>query len=336
MLPELAAAGLSIASDLVDAGDPEDVWGRFVAAARGGPTTEVLQRARSFDNRLPERVRKRFQAARAQQGRRLAPVYRQHRTAQARYSANAGRVSWRHIPQVAWKRAHEHTAIGPIHGGQRLTRRIFTSISLARWVSPELTSHRAAVSALGLHAAKRKTHPLTRELREAGLNDEYTARLQDVKDWLEGIEDPIDYATRRSAFADLTEIADGEWDWIRSGNPPRSKEVVHRYATTAWLWATMTGGDWRIAPASRRLSLTKKERVYLANEYLPSAENKIEALAVRYLAERDLPGPLGYDYTILAPAHDPIGQATLRGAVGGGAPAWTHEGAHGAADPAGD
>lgn len=299
--PRLTAAGCSIAVELVDGEDTEDAWVTFIAQARGGPTAEVLQRARSFDHRLPDDVKRPFQRARVRNSVRIPKHQKVGGPTRVGPGAAPGYPSWRHVPQLLWPRAHAHMAVGPLQGGRIEARRSSTAVMLVRWLTTELSSYAKAAALIDVpYSSFNKT--LATEMNRSGLADVYAQRLDDLTRWLQCADTRIDYADRRAAFADLRSLTDSEWERLRADMPATRRSGPYtRGGCAAWLWVILTGGNWRAAPAYRAdggpAHYSRMQRRTFVRSQLPLMLPTLRAFAAVALEKSGLPGPIDYDYT---------------------------------------
>jgi hypothetical protein len=86
-------------------------------------------------------------------------------------------------------------------------------------------------------------------------------------------------------------------------NPAQRYWVARRPQAAAWLWATLTGGDWHDAPALRLAALDPKTRRVVSNNYvcnfvgkhLQRIDTPLRDLAAALLDRYGLDGPVDPD-----------------------------------------
>lgn len=301
--PALTAAGLLIAGDLVFASNPEAACRRFVdiTSQRAAASSHWTALTRFW--RPPERLEPALEIGR---GRHMWAIDSRLDGRARNPTTGHAWLSWRNVPQLAWRGVYRQVTAGLLDGGWELYRRRFVSVSLARWLSPELSSFPKAAAALGLPPKAVATcNTLSSRLRQEGLGEDYAQRLADAIKALESQGELIDYADRRRALSGLELLAADDWEWVLATAPAAEPTIVepwHREAT-AWLWVMLTGGDFNAAPGLQLATRPPSKRRRMAARYvtdfcgrhLPKIERELRIVGRRILARTGLPGPLELD-----------------------------------------
>jgi len=208
-------------------------------------------------------------------------------------------VTWRNVPQLFWEQLTDEAAAEFFEGAFRDNVRSFLSQCLARHLSPELESFVQVADALGSAPVSRSWLHRT----NIAMGGEFLQGLALVADRLKAEPNPIDYQARREALANYADIAEADWDNICKSSGveylPRFT-VARRKRAACWVWETLTGGDFRLAPALGIEQLAGRPRtnaVYLYRdvfvvEGLPPIRDELEKYARQILVERNLEGPL--------------------------------------------
>ena len=211
----------------------------------------------------------------------------------------ASLVTWRNVPQLFWEQLADEAAGEYFQGGRIDHVRSFLSQCLARCLSPELKSLAQAADALGATTLSRTwLHRTT-----SGVGGDFLEWLALVADRLKAESNPIDYQARREALSSFVDIAEADWDNICKGSGVeylRRFTVGRRKSAASWVWATLTGGDFRLAPALGIAQLVGEPRKYAVKRYcdwfvvegLPPIRDELEKYALQLLVERNLEGPL--------------------------------------------
>ncbi|MFS0755130.1 TniQ family protein [Noviherbaspirillum sp. 1P10PC] len=129
-------------------------------------------------------------------------------------------------------------------------------------------------------------------LNQQGFYDQFATELHRWAVQLSEQSKKIDYAAARRVFENFQDIPMNDWKSVcraaelRVGN----RGGRSRYAA-AWLWAEITGGDWRLAPALQSKAYGEQQRdVYRAMEktVLPLLAPHLRQLGKRLLLESGL------------------------------------------------
>ncbi len=83
-------------------------------------------------------------------------------------------------------------------------------------------------------------------------NQNFVLALHHLAARLEALPVKANYQARRTALDGLTRISMHQWQVLtgQTSRPLRWREGRRRN-TAVWLWAHVTGGDWRLAPGLR-------------------------------------------------------------------------------------
>lgn len=302
--PLLIAAGLAMAADLVFAREPEAAMRELVGATeRSGMPRKRWHKLSAFWQ-PPERFVGVVAAARSHHAAAVSAHldgrYRARNVAHAR-------LSWRHVPQLLWNDVFDYVSGGILGVGWRDHQRRFASLSLARTVSPELTTWAAAAEALGLPTSVAPNcHAISSELRQERLGEAFSRRLEAVVSALDAQPVPIDLAARRESLADLRDLDPDRWHDVVTSTGLKVVSTLwikRRTEAAAWIWATATGGDFHFAPALNLQALSRAERRVAENRYrqyfVPTALPRIREPLIEYgatiLRDRRLTGSLQPD-----------------------------------------
>lgn len=202
---------------------------------------------------------------------RLSDAFREATAA----TGSFGRTS-SHYPSI--KVAHRTKTFGPQHVPQLMPEALYQKDF--SWMLPHVLSQTgrrfcamAAAKSFGLSWADsaailelpsqavsytKKAIPLLNALNHQ------RAFLDAISVWLEHLrlsDDPVDYQARRTRLREFSDVPAPLWELtcekagIQTGQPGRRS----RYAS-AWLWADLTQGDWRLAPAMYALRDTPNAR----------------------------------------------------------------------------
>ncbi|WP_199514919.1 TniQ family protein [Nucisporomicrobium flavum] len=297
--PLLIAAAVTVAGRLAFADNVADACRRFVDQA-SGEMPDCKARWRQLDKfwRPPDRFAYSLREAR---DRHLWAVsasldgrsQRRHPTA---------RVDSRHVPALMWPDAYSYLSDDVLRAGWEIPSRRFCALALARTVEPALNDWATAAAALGLpeHVAAH-CYLLTHRMRADGTGELFHHRLTALTETLNSRTKPIDYRRRRSALTSLTDVPGKDWANVCDAHgfdPHSPKWQRHRVHAAAWLWATLTGGDWHHAPSLGLAQLPAKERrlttqrynIYFQQQQLPKIETGMRKLAQTLLRRHRLTG----------------------------------------------
>jgi hypothetical protein len=180
-------------------------------------------------------------------------------------------------------------------------------LALARHLSPELSTWGKAAAALGLpREVESNAHRISSHLRQNHTGMQLERFLNELSASLDALAEPIDYAQRREALANLEDLDAEEWHALVLGS---GRHRVNRYwlerrqPAAAWVWVTATEGDFHLAPSLRTYELPPRTRRLAENRYrqyfvrnaLPQIEDGLTRHAEAFLRHRSLSGPLVQD-----------------------------------------
>jgi hypothetical protein len=300
--PVLTAAATAIAADLVLEDEPDEAFARFVAPTYQTPLLKIRWTQLDKFWAPPPTLQRHLADARA----RHAYSVSAHLDGRARHrtqSSGHATLSWRNVPQLMWDEwmpQVEHV----FARGWREHQRRFLAVSLARRLSPTLTTWRQAAEQLGLdgemEANCQRLSSMLRQTHQGPIIDQHLDALIEA---LERLDEPIDYHDRRDRLAHLLDLDADEWERIVLTT---GRKTVNRYweqrrqAAAAWVWVTATGGDFHFAPALNLDQFTGKAlnqaenryRQYFVRAALPEIHEPLKDLAVIVLRRHGVTGPL--------------------------------------------
>lgn len=180
-------------------------------------------------------------------------------------SGTAASVSVDEIPQLFWEDLYELHLAALFSRGWETQARRFCSIAFAHAVGAATVAD--AVAALELPPSTVSTaYEWRRRLAAEGKLDEFQTAVESLLPVV-GARDRPNLAERRRKLEDFAEIPEDEWSNLcAEAGLGVGRQINRRYAA-AWLWAEMTGGDYRLAPAvaslvsEGRAASTVNERV---------------------------------------------------------------------------
>jgi hypothetical protein len=159
-----------------------------------------------------------------------------------------------HVPQLFWPD----------------TSRRFCSLALVKLVAGTTWKH--AARSLGMPDIF-WSPGLVRNLNRNGTADEFVKRLRAFADGYEHAP-RINYGERRRSLASLSQIPRRDWPRILgcAHLEPSHHDDTRRMFGAIWLWAELTMGDWRLAPA------TPDSGAIFAQRYRKIVERGLEPL----------------------------------------------------------
>ncbi|WP_460933674.1 TniQ family protein [Phycicoccus ginsengisoli] len=182
----------------------------------------------------------------------LAPITSLTRVHRAKPATAQGDVASA-VPALVWPNVyarlqpHLPPTSRPDHARRLL------SMLIVRLLGPGLMSapDTAALLGTGPLVGKQYFAYALHELRVHGNGAEVVNTLTQLADQLAATPPPVDYSSRRAALAALTTITESEWSTVWS---PHAKYLpvgpeISRCLIAARVWAALTGGDFRVAPA---------------------------------------------------------------------------------------
>ena len=300
--PLLVAAAARIASGMVLSDDPRDAIDEFVGASYEQPALRDRWNQLMKFWTPPERLAPHFNRARAVRSFAVAANL-DGRSSLASRSGHE-RLSWRHVPQLLWQESVDGVSGELFEHGWREHQRRFLALALARHLSPELSTWTKAAEALGLPGeVKANANRISSHLRQTDKGGILERFLVELTSTLEQFPEPIDYAHRRETLASLEDIDPQEWEAVvlSTGRKHVNRHwLARRREAAAWVWVTITGGDFHYAPslkidtlgpAERRLA-ENRYRAYFLQNALPEIEQALTGVAEGVLRDHGLRGPL--------------------------------------------
>jgi hypothetical protein len=297
--PLLMAAAVKLAAELAF-GDPVQACEAFVDA--GHHQYDVRHRWSQLDKfwKPPERIATALRQARDRRTFGITAAL----DGRSRRNVRHTNLTWRNVPQLFWEELTDSIGQQLVETGWREHTRRFLSISLARLLSPELSSFEQAAIALGLPAeVSAHAYRLSSRLRQTGEGGAFAERLHTVTQFLESVPEPIDYRTRRERLSVFAEIPVAAWETICRDSGVLKMDSVwqgRRKEAAGWVWVELTGGDFHYAPALGIEHLSGKPKNVAENRYrqyfipkgLPDVRTQLEQFAQHILDREDLPGPI--------------------------------------------
>jgi hypothetical protein len=171
-----------------------------------------------------------------------------------------------HVPQLLW--ANEYVAhFAPLFSAsdmQEDTTRRVCSAALVRLSGQ--TDWAGACMALDLPTtfSTGAVNKAMGVLNALNHSEAFAVALHDLALRLEALRDKANYHARRFALRDLNEVSLDEWkdlEWQSMVLPGRHEG--RRRNIAAYLWAQVTGGDWRLAPALRGMKAGPARDMYV-------------------------------------------------------------------------
>jgi hypothetical protein len=154
-----------------------------------------------------------------------------------------------HVPHLLWQEDFDRSFATFFPRLEQTTARRFCAMALVKlcggysWAQAtaqlDLPEHFIYASGDGLKA-----------LRQTGTLQEFAEALRDVARRLSNDPNKIDYSMRRKVLSTLIEIPEEPWSKMchEAGIPPCCHVGLRRKYAAAWLWGTLTGGEWFLAP----------------------------------------------------------------------------------------
>lgn len=162
-------------------------------------------------------------------------------------SAAKTSISVEEIPQLFWADLFEKNLASLFARGWEVQARRFCSIALAHAVGASTVSR--AVAALGLPPSGVTTaYEWTRRLAAEDKLDLFQSKIEALLPIIAARSRP-NLADRRQKLRDFVEVPADEWSRICAEAGLRPGRAINRRYAAAWLWAEITGGDYRLAPS---------------------------------------------------------------------------------------
>ena len=157
-----------------------------------------------------------------------------------------------HVPQLFWEEHFRQTfkpMIAESDMRDDYARRVL-SMAVVKLSGPLSWAQAATALELPGSSATGSANKFMGLIAALGRTDRFGRALHDVAAELSANTDRTDYAALRRRFDTFTEIDYDVWsDLARlAGVPPGKRHGKNRFAA-AWVWARVTGGDFRLSPA---------------------------------------------------------------------------------------
>lgn len=239
---QLMATLIGASIDIMDADNSEHLKGFLLPLAQrcsARSTKNRWQIASYF--RLTGRVAKAFHECLAQQPRTFNRCIGNRSVHREQSHIKFGP---QHVPQLIWRKTFKDGFEKFFPGVPTGQARCFCSLSLVRICTESTWDEALAILEVPWNSVNFKARKIALQN-----NNEFVAKLNEVVLRLNSMTSKIDYSQRRRDFALLTCIPELDWNRIcqRAEICPRVNDNDNRNAT-AWLWAELTGGNWRWAP----------------------------------------------------------------------------------------
>lgn len=190
-----------------------------------------------------------------------------------------------HVPQLLWLDTFEarFADISPPRV-LRDTMRRFLALALLRTASPLTWQEASAALELPVSKAFNSATCVAWRVKAAGLDAVLSARLHVLAQELDSAgPQRINYGLRRQALLRLDAIPDARWVVLcaEAGVAVGRRDKKRRQAAT-WLWAELTGGDYRLSPYLRAAPTAERGQYV---EFVRRALPPIEAPLRQYGSE---------------------------------------------------
>ncbi|WP_331758114.1 TniQ family protein (plasmid) [Nocardia sp. NBC_01377] len=153
-------------------------------------------------------------------------------------------VMVRHVPQLLDAQDYRTLIAHHLPGTAELTGRRLAALAVARRLGARSWPHAAQMLEIDPCIAARTSDTVVRRITDV---PGFWAAIDQATDGLDGRE-PVDYADRRRALANLRQVP---YPVLRAASEGRRFPVTPQRCrhAAAWIWAQLTGGDVRDAPA---------------------------------------------------------------------------------------
>lgn len=159
--------------------------------------------------------------------------------------------------------------------------RCFCSLALVKLCGNYTWRQSAGQLGLTVQEGKIPVYRCTVELQKTKARNAFGLALHELAKRLSDAPKKIDYAARREVLANLKFIPLERWAEICQASDISPGVFVSRRKNAAvWLWAELTGGDWRLSPGIADTKHTKAAR----NAYHQVRKTIIPAVAARLRA----------------------------------------------------
>lgn len=150
--------------------------------------------------------------------------------------------------------------------------RRYAAMALARTLKPSLKNWHEAAQALGIQP-KYVTYcdRMQSKIRQAGVGGRWHEQLTSLAQQLADTDNPTNFGARRRAFRTWIDFEDEDWEAVCLGSsidPADPRWSQRRPLAAAWVWESITGGDWHGAPSLKLDELSTHEREMQAQRYV--------------------------------------------------------------------
>lgn len=195
-----------------------------------------------------------------------------------------------HVPQLLWKGDFDQRFKAFFPRVQENSARRFCAMALVKLSGQHTWGQSALELGLPVKAGIKMANQCITILGTAGLKEAFGEELRAIATGLSKSQNKIDYRTRREMLSTFSDIPTKIWSEICCaadidvGQPGRRS----RYAAV-WLWAELTGGDWRLAPGLAGENTESARTVYskLCKTILPMLASRLCMYGSTLLQERD-------------------------------------------------
>lgn len=205
---------------------------------------------------------------------RIAPAFQECLAEKATFNRSIGRLSQeavqskykfnpRHVPQLISLADYQEMFAELLPDMHSNHARSYVSMSLIKLCGDFTWLQAAELLGLPTGRAKSIANRAVVLLNLRGQRKAFGKRLHALANRLSEAPEKIDYQWRRAQLHSLTEIPWVQWNMLcdESGVTPGLRGGRNRYAA-AWLWASLTSGDWTLAPALEGRHLINTREVY--------------------------------------------------------------------------
>jgi hypothetical protein len=260
-IPELMAAIVPLATTILAAADAPSISALLL------PLTE----------RLIMRTRHRWASSKYFGfSDRLAPVIEENLSLHSNFDRAIGRKAVssravplafepRHVPQLLWQDDFSRSFEKFFPAVREFSARRFCAVSLVKLCGDYTWGQSAAQLGLPVAATIGMTNRCIGILREIGGKEAFGKALRKIAMRLSNNPDKVDYCVRRDALSTFTHIPTAPWtDICRAAEISPGRHGRRSKYAAIWLWAELTGGDWRLAPGMEGENIESMREVFRA------------------------------------------------------------------------
>lgn len=155
----------------------------------------------------------------------------------------------RHVPQLLWKDEFQRGFELFFPNVQESSARRFCAMALVKLSGDYTWGQSAAQLDFPVKVGIRLANHCITILGQTGQKELFGEALHEIAKRLSNNQQKVNYGRRREVLSTLSDVPTESWSeicraaGITVGHPGRRS----RYAAV-WLWAELTGGDWRMAP----------------------------------------------------------------------------------------